>query len=60
MTPSPDRSDQVPEADALEQDRTLVDDEDMGEAPESLEVPDAYAYEQRQGLAGDDEEDRER
>ncbi|MDE0804838.1 MAG: hypothetical protein OSA99_16140 [Acidimicrobiales bacterium] len=57
MAPTPEWSDEVPEADALEQSRGLVDDEDTGHDPDdpSFEVPDADAYEQRQRLEPVDE-----
>lgn len=58
MTTNPDHPDEVPEADALEQDRELVDDEFVDPSPDSMEVPDADAYEQRQSLEGEDEDHR--
>ena len=58
MTTNPDHSDEVPEADALEQDRALVDDEPVDPEPDSMEAPDADAYEQRQSLEAEDEDHR--
>lgn len=58
MTTTPDHHDEVPEADALEQDRELVDDDAVDPTPDSIEVPEADAYEQRQALEGADEDHR--
>lgn len=58
MTTHPDHPDEVPEADALEQDRAVVDDGPVDPSPDSLEVPDADAYEQRQSLEAEDEDHR--
>ena len=57
MASTPERSDEVPEADALEQSRGLIDDEEVGHADEpSLETPEADAYEQRQPLESSDDD----
>lgn len=58
MTTNHDHPDEVPEADALEQDRELVDDEPVDPSPDSMEAPDADAYEQRQSLIDEDEDHR--
>ncbi len=58
MNPNGEHPDEVPEADALEQERGVVDDDAVDPNPDSLEVPDADAYEQRQAVGGDDEDDR--
>ena len=53
----PDELNEVPEADALDQRREVIADDEVLEPPVlALETPEADALEQAQSVSGDDDE----